>query len=76
MTEGSSILFYFKSLSDIQLYIKEQYARHLTNFYDEPFELQYIRVIAQSDSVSAVSEAVKKFRTSIKNKTYYDILKK
>ena len=63
---GSSILLAFKSLSDVEKYIKTEYAKHILNFSDTQFDLQYIKIITESTSASSILSIVNKAR----NRTY------
>ena len=63
---GTSILLAFKSLSDVEKYIKTEYAKHILNFSDTQFDLQYIKIITESTSASSILSSVNKAR----NRTY------
>ena len=51
-SNGNSIVLSFKSLIDVNCYIKMEYSKHLSNFHEQQYELQYVRVRAK-DNTSA-----------------------
>ena len=57
---GSSILLGFKTLSDVEKYIKIEYAKHILNFSDTQFYLQYIKRTTESTSASSILSSVNK----------------
>ena len=44
VAEGNSVLLMFSSLSDIECYIKREYAKNLANFDTTQFECQNVKV--------------------------------
>ena len=67
---GSSILLAFKSLSDVEKYIKTEYAKHILNFSDTQFDLQYIKITTESTSASSILSSVNKARNRIYKQKY------
>ena len=67
---GSSILLAFKSLSDVEKYIKTEYAKHISNFSDTQFDLQYIKITTESTSASSILSSVNKARNRIYKQKY------
>ena len=47
---GSSILITFKSLTDVEKYIRTEYSKHILNFSNTHFDLQYVRVVIETAS--------------------------
>ena len=66
---GSSIPLAFKTLSDVETYIKTEYVKHILNFSDTQFDLQYIKITTESTSASSILSSVNKDR----NKKEIDI---
>ena len=71
LSTGSSILLSFKSLIDVQHYIKTEYAKQFANFYEMQYDLQYIRVTTKANA-SEISNSIKKSRKKLRNQTYCD----
>ena len=61
--QGSSVALSFKTLIDVDQYIKTEYLKHLSNFHETQYELQYVRVT--SSSVSEILDTIKKHRNRI-----------
>ena len=73
--EGATVLLSFKTLSDVQQYIKNEYAKHIPRFDETQFELQYIKVIS-ADS-PGILESIKKSRhRNLSNKSYNKQIKR
>ena len=70
-SNGNSIVLSFKSLIDVNCYIKMEYSKHLSNFHEQQYELQYVRVRAK-DNTSAISDAIKRNRKRVQNKASFD----
>ena len=48
-----------------------EYSKHLSNFHEQQYELQYVRVRAK-DNTSAISDAIKRNRKRVQNKASFD----
>ena len=67
---GSSILLAFKTLSYVEKCIKTEYAKHILNFSDTQFDLQYIKITTESTSASSILSSVNKARNRIYKQKY------
>ena len=76
---GSSIVLSFITLFDVGKYIKTEYSKHLSNFHESQFELQYVKVTATSSAMLEISHIIKKQRKNVKDTIYvankYDEIK-
>ena len=46
-----------------------EYSKHLSNFHEQQYELQYVRVRAKYNT-SAISDAIKRNRKRVQNKAF------
>ena len=70
VSNGSSVALSFKSLIGVQNYIKTEYLKQFPNFHHMQYDIQYVRV--SKDSLSAISDSIKKYRKKIRNQTYFN----
>ena len=68
--DGYSIALSFKSLFDIQNYIVSEYSKHISNFSETQFELQYIKVKGDID-FSITLKAITNNRQKVQKKESY-----
>ena len=71
-SNGNSMVLSFKSLIDVNYYIKMEYSKHFSNFREKQYELQYVRVKELKDNTSAISDAIKRNRKRVQNKASFD----
>ena len=65
---GSSILLVFKTLSNVEKYIKTEYVKHILNFSDTQFDLQYIKIT--TECALSILSSVNKARNRIYKQKY------
>ena len=70
--DGKSVILSFKSLYEVQGYIKAEYENQFpTNFATMQFELLYIRVCTSESGALSISNSLKKFRKKAYNQMYH-----
>ena len=63
ISSGSTTLLAFKSLSNVENYIKTEYVKHIQNFNETQVDLQYVNIVTEPTSISTVLSSVNKART-------------
>ena len=83
VAEGNSVLLMFSSLSDIECYIKREYAKNLANFDTTQFECQNVKVtcvgaatILKSINKARKNTMARKRHLDIVGTPQYDKIKK
>ena len=71
ISDGTAVVLSFSSLQNVELYIRTEYSKQITNFNECQFELQYIKVGTSPENVASILDSLKKHRKSVKNKNYY-----
>ena len=66
---GSSVVLSFKSLIDVNNYIKMEYSKHFSDFHEKLYEIQYVRIRPKGNTSANV---IKRNRRKVQNKTYFD----
>ena len=62
---GTSVLLEFKSLSEVEKYIKTEYSKHISNFNKTQYDLQYVRVDhGSNNNVSSILNSINKVRNN------------
>ena len=68
--DGTAAVLLFKSLDDVELYVRTEYSKQIVDFNESQFELQYIRVTTSLANVTDILRSSKMRRNSDANKTY------
>ena len=70
--QGTSVALSFKTLNDVEKYIKTEYSKQLSSsFNDTQFEIQYVRVMTSAANVAAISDSINKLKKKVVNKAMY-----
>ena len=70
IASGSSTLLAFKSLSNVENYIKTEYVKHIQNFNETQFDLQYVNIVTEPTSISTILSSVNKARSKGRKQIY------
>ena len=62
MASGSSTRFAFQSLSNVENYIKTEYVKHIQNFNETQFDLQYVNIVTEPTSIFTILSGVNEGR--------------
>ena len=63
--DGTTVVLSFKSLDDVELYIRTEYSKQIVNYNKSQFEPQYVRVATSPANVTAILDSL------TAGKTYY-----
>ena len=60
---GSSVVLSFKSLIDVNNYIKMEYSKHFSDFHEKLYEIQYVRIRPKGNtSANVIKRNRRKFK--------------
>ena len=70
IASGNYCLLSLKSLDDVENYVKTEYAKHIKNFNETQFDLQYVKIVNEPASVTTILFCTNKATTRIRKQTY------
>ena len=68
---GNSVTLSFPSLNEVEKYVKAEYSRQFSNFFETQFEVQYIRVTTSLANVAAILDSIKNYKNRVNGETYH-----
>ena len=70
IASGSSTRFAFQSLSNVENYIKTEYVKHIQNFNETQFDLQYVNIVNEPTSIFTILSGVNEARAKPHKQIY------
>ena len=74
--DGSSVLLAFKSLVEVEQYVKTEYSKHVLHFNESQFDLQYVQILIEPDSSSAILSNIRTLKNTCSAQTYRKKIRK